>query len=438
MVAPSPSASAIGGESGGPKDDQSPEGKYSNLLRRDRSQNPLSRGDSSKANQKRDYASTTIEGKNQDATSKDKTVESQNNEELVFEQLLGDANSKVLSTDSEGGDKSKTNLQSSRFALMMAGLKSTGKCESSMMEDAGTDDDHIFVAPRIVDVNGHSFRHLLVQSLSDSESNLFSNYPPGEEKQDISRGRFQVPQSSVTQCTENTITRDISNLKQVDNRKEDLSMVVNHHDPNDDDIVSVDDSTHSSGSISAESLGEYQSEDPSMRQDVDEVHTSDDYPKSFVESKLSILPSINESGEYNTANDDEYETDSFAREDESISESIDALSPNTTHSGLNNGAISMSPQKTARPDSLFSSPDAKMNESISAYDLMRMFDDYCNPNHHHNIALQIGGGTNVDADPPLSMSLDLSVLDSKWLLKSSSGIVERRSASTVHSNKHRG
>jgi len=377
-------------------------------------------------------------------------------------ELLANANSKLWSSATDVGeaedDESRTmNSRSSRFASMIANLKSSGEApggiaaKSSVVEDEGTDDDHVFVAPKIVNELGQSIvkssndlsSRTLDVVLADRPNEAESDDYGGEKKidirkewQDDRKGRFQVPQSAAADCTDQ---RDkathISKPTQNVEKEEDHipPMVEDRYDDDDDDEHST--YSNATNSISAESLGEYPKESlTSIHECI--VDSSGDDQDSYAESEDSIVALNNERGESSSFH---YEDGlSGLEEDERSSESIllgtpssqelnpimevDSSTTKLNRYGSNNGAVlTCSKTLSAAPLEL-----EKKGPIVSPRDLMRIYDTFCDSNHNHHETCHNWIRTHDNNSSQLLISLAQSELESEWRLKSSSGVVEGR------------
>jgi hypothetical protein len=356
---------------------------------------------------------------------------------------------------------------------MIANLKSSGEAapggtaaKSSVEEDEGTDDDHVFVAPRIVNELGQSIAkssndlssRTLDVVLADRPNETESDDYGGEnkidirkERQDDRKGRFQVPQSAAADCTDQRDKAPHTSKPTQNVEKEEdhiPPMVDNRYDDDDDDEHST--YSNATDSISAESLGEYQIDYQASRESLTRIHeeivdSSGDDLDSCAESEDSVLSPNNERGESSSFQDEAGLSE--LEEDESSSESIlletpssqeldpimevDSSTTKLNRYGSNNGAVltcsetlSAASSELEKKGSIVSPRGEKKGSIVSPRDLMRIYDTFCDSNHNHHEAFHNWIHTHNDNSSQLLMSLAQSKLESEWRLKSSSGVVE--------------
>ncbi|KAL7540179.1 hypothetical protein ACHAXR_009930 [Thalassiosira sp. AJA248-18] len=292
-------------------------------------------------------------------------------------ELLANANSNlrssvtsiasVESVHSRNDDASRKNVGSSRFASMMANLKSSNETNLNNVEfkpsirsirddDAESDDELIFEAPKIVNEKGQSMRSL--------SSNDVCSASVDEEEEEGKRSRFRVRRPSLRQPVHGKSgksleisqdkPKDGTDEKQCDSTIERLG-----------DYQNDDDSKHSDASISTASSGEDQSAIPvtnlaRMRYPEDEGNLSDDDLDYYGEPAMTILTPITEMGSMESDVDttshvsDASETDS----DHDIAKSprtVDPLELNsvTRKDNLSKGRVNPSKRTGGSPINIF-------------------------------------------------------------------------------------
>ena len=231
-------------------------------------------------------------------------------------ELLANANSNLRSSvtsvaseesiDSQNDDASKKSVGSSRFASMMANLKSSNEAhynveskrkDSSTTEDnTGSDDEHIFEAPKIVNERGQSMRSISQEMPEISlhfDDFLGGSKSEADEEEEGKRSRFRVRRPSLHQGNDNSSEIIMTNQK---GAISDAPQVEGFDNDNSDD-----ESRHSDASFSSVSSGEDQNAKPvtniaRIRDPDDDENSSDDDLEYYNEPTMTILTPITEMG----------------------------------------------------------------------------------------------------------------------------------------------
>jgi len=229
-------------------------------------------------------------------------------------ELLANANSNLRSSvtsiaseesvDSQNDDSSKKSVGSSRFASMMANLKSSNevhcyvesKPNSSFSNEISTesDDEHIFEAPKIVNERGQSMRCLtshevsFASVLSEDSSRGKKIY---EDEEEGKRSRFRVRRPSLRQTSRGKCDKSseiIRGEEQSETGKQ-SSVEIDINEHSDDE------------SASTASSGEDQNSRPvnnhtRLRYPDDDENSSDEDIEYYGEPAMTILTPITEMG----------------------------------------------------------------------------------------------------------------------------------------------
>ena len=241
-------------------------------------------------------------------------------------ELLANANSNLRSSvTTEEKDSQNKDAGSSRFASMMANLKSSNDSEkppdkSNGEEDTGSDDEHMFEAPKIVNEQGQSMRSAKSNENHSSDSGRERKIKKDDTEDEGKRSRFQLPSPSLKKAEDKN---DKKEAEQDDDEAPDafVQYPSDHDDSSDDDSDASkesDPSKESDASISTESSGDDQNagrvtNDARQRYpEEDEENSSDEDMESeyYDEPAMTILTPITEMGSIEESDGEESESES--------------------------------------------------------------------------------------------------------------------------------